>query len=1567
VEYVRLLLVLLLLLGAHRSRAAICFDPFADATADGGTSYTIGGFLFKQVNALGTTWFALTNTPAPPATGFPVIAAGNLSYAGLPSPSGNCVSIPASTGVMGRLTLGFTVTSGAAYYSFLLKVTDLSGVDTTGTQNNYFAGFGDTVGNQNATLLRTAAKLLTRKAGAGFNLGVARNSNTASDWVFESTQRSLNSVLFIVGCYDYSTHTAKLWINPSSSTFGASAAPAATLTATAGADLNSNGIRAFVLGCRTNPPPGCLVDELRIGTTWAYVTGAPDIAEQPTDQTLDAGATANFAVKAAGGLPLTYRWRRNGVDLTDNGRIVGAGTAALAISSLGQTDAGSYSVRITNSFGAITSSIALLTVNDPIITKQPVSQIVPEGTNAVFQVTATGVPVLGYQWYKDGSPLSNGGKISGATAATLTVSNVSYTEVGSYWVRVMNGSGNTVFSEHVDLLTTDPSITPRRPNIIFILCDDMGYGDLGVLYQNGRAPGLPREATPHLDTLAAEGIRFGQHYCSAPVCAPSRASLLLGVHQGHANVHDEQWDKALANNHTLATTLRKAGYATAVIGKWGLGGDDVGGTTPADWAAYPTKRGFDYFFGYERHGDGHEHYPKEATYSSSSKECYDGTNNVTPDLDKCYTADLFTARAKKWIQDQRAARPDQPFFLYLAYDTPHAVYELPTQAYPSGGGVSGGLQWLGTPGHMINTASGTVDSYVDPDYASATYDDDGNALTPQVPWPEVFQRYAMGVRRIDNAVGDIKQLLQDLAIDTNTLVVFTSDNGPTTEDYLSLTPRYEANFFDTFGPLDGTKRDTWEGGIRMPTIIRWPGTVVAGTVSNTPSQFHDWMPTLTELAGLPAPARSDGVSLLPTITRTGTQRPSTIYVEYEDIYSTPNYPEFEPAHRNRVHNQMQVIQLNGYQGVRYDILSHSDNFEIYDVANDLKEATNLAGNPGFATLQQQMKDRVLQLRRPDASAPRPYDAELVPAVTAAPITYGVEWKAYTQTFPWVPELSVLTDTSSGTTNRPTLAVRPRDNGIGLLFRGYVVAPADGDYTFYLAADTGALLRIHDAIVVDADFGYVPGTELSGTIKLKAGLHPFRLYYARASERVPVLSFSWSGPSIGKQAIPDSAFRRDGFGAATPPTAHDDAASTAQGVPVLINVLTNDVDDGLPSPLYISGVGQPQGGTAVTNAGQILYTPNASFLGDDSFSYTISDGQSTSTATVRVKVFVSDGNYWFPFNQSSGLTTEEAGGGATASLVGFANDPAQWVTGKFNRAVQLDGVANQVVINGFKGIVGTNPRTVTAWVKTTESVNSIGIVSWGDQPSGNKWSLLVQNTTDPKGTLRLELGFGNTIASTPVNDGQWHHVACTLDSLPSPSSTNVKFYVDGQLDTIAGGASVAINTVALGDVLIGNDIQGRYFDGVIDEVRIYNRALSAAEIAAQAAATADSALAWHRRFFGNATVDWSADDDGDGLTRIGEYAFGGQPWVRDSQVARLAAQIAAGHLQVQFHRRMSGTTELSYELQGSSNMSGWAPLPGTELSVTPSLTLPGFEEVLFQADASVASTSPLFLRLAARLP
>jgi arylsulfatase A-like enzyme len=226
-------------------------------------------------------------------------------------------------------------------------------------------------------------------------------------------------------------------------------------------------------------------------------------------------------------------------------------------------------------------------------------------------------------------------------------------------------------------------VPTQKPNVLFVLVDDMGWGDLGVFFQNGRDfaanRNKPAFATPKLDTMAAEGIQLRRHYCPAPVCAPSRASLMLGVHQGHANVRDNQMDKAIENNHTLASVLRQAGYATAAFGKWGLQGS---GSIPEAHAQY---RGFDYFFGYQTHNNGHYHYPKE-----DGQTVWDGfTTDITSQLDNCYTADLWTARAKKWIVDQHAAHPTQPFFIYLAYDTPHFELEVPSSAYPAGGGTRG--------------------------------------------------------------------------------------------------------------------------------------------------------------------------------------------------------------------------------------------------------------------------------------------------------------------------------------------------------------------------------------------------------------------------------------------------------------------------------------------------------------------------------------------------------------------------------------------------------------------------------------------------------------------------------------------------------------------------------------------------------------------------------------------------------------------------------------------------------------------------------------------------------------
>jgi arylsulfatase A-like enzyme len=1097
--------------------------------------------------------------------------------------------------------------------------------------------------------------------------------------------------------------------------------------------------------------------------------------------------------------------------------------------------------------------------------------------------------------------------------------------------------GLRVFQVFTSLLAMSAWCAVAAPNVNFVLSDDLGHGDMGVFFQNLRKTNNvrsePWHMTPHLDSLASSGIRLQRHYCPAPVCAPSRASFLLGVHQGHANVRDNQFDKALENNHTLATVLKGAGYATAAIGKYGLQG---GGGSPSAWPAYPTKRGFDYYFGYVRHGDGHEHYPKEGLYRGT-KECYDGDTNITPSLDRCYTTDLFTARAKRWIAEHHAKNPNQPFFVYLAFDTPHAVLELPTQAYPSGGGTNGGLQWIGTPGNMINTAAGTIDSYYHPDYAAATWDDDSNASTPEVAWPDVYKRYATSVRRIDDCVGDLRLLLQQLKIETNTLVVFTTDNGPSKESYLS--EGYDPTFFNSFGPHDGIKRDTWEGGIRVGALATWPTRIPPNHASQLACGAWDWMPTFAELAGVPSPARSDGVSLLPTLTGNGSQRTPLVYVEYYEGGSTPSYAEFDASHRGRSRRQMQVLFEGNYKGIRYNTTSAATDFEIYDMTSDPKETNNLATQPSFASMQQLLKDRVLRIRRPDSTAARPYDSALVPAFASGSFTNGVlEYATYEGSWPWVPEFASMSAVSTGQVAGIDLSVRTRDDNFGIAFSGFITIPESGDYSFYVQSDSGAHFRIHEATVLDDDFSRT-GAEVSGTIRLGAGRHPFRLYY-RHTIGTRVLEFKYSGPGIPKQPVPASAFAIEGP-TDSRPTAFNDQATTSQATPVLIPVFANDADDGAPAPLTLASITQPAGGTAVIEGTQARYTPNPTFLGEDFFSYAAWDGLHFATGYVTVKVCVSDGTVWFPLNEGHGRAITDASGQVTGSLEGFADEESAWAAGRHGSALVFSGSEHVSVTGGYVAPSGISPRTTAAWIRTTDTGS---IIAWGPNNTSRKWHMRIESATANTGALRTEIGGGYARGTTDLRDGQWHHVCTVLPTLAQPNATDLLLYVDGKLEPLSATTASPINTDTAAPT-IGVDSQNRHFVGTVDEVRIFNRALSASEVQALYSATNQLAAPWHYRYFGNAPVDWLAQDDGDSCPRLLEYAMGAQPHISDRSRMSLAARNVQGNLALSFSRRTNGTHDLAYDLQSSTNLFNWHAFPGTQTAGEPDL-MPGF-----RADAS----------------
>jgi len=1100
--------------------------------------------------------------------------------------------------------------------------------------------------------------------------------------------------------------------------------------------------------------------------------------------------------------------------------------------------------------------------------------------------------------------------------------------------------------------------TVARPNIIFILADDLGYGDVGAFYQNTRPSAQPRMYTPQLDTMASQGMMFRQHYSASPVCAPARASLLLGQHQGNCVIRDNQFDKALPSNHTLATVLKQAGYYCGAIGKWGLAGQS---SLPTDQftnvtnsvPGYPLQHGFDEFFGFVDHNSGHVY------YQDVSHPLFQDYTNVTATYSNIYSTDLYFARAKMFVTNRLATSPNQPFFLYLAPTAVHAALQVPGGPFPAGSGTNGGLTWPPTPTPV------TADTWIHPDYTNAvTTPAYFNNVITSTNWSITMKRYATMDRRLDDGVGDLLQLLRDLNIASNTLVIFSSDNGPANESdaatkdgTLTSDPRY----FDSWAKMDGIKRDLWEAGVREPTIAWWPGAVAAGSTNDTISAFWDWLPTFADVTGQVPPAEADGVSLLPTLTGAAGQRSRGYwYFEYyyNGSFAVDGGTSGMFARKDvTARNQLQSLRTNNFVAVRYNIQSATDPFRLFDVVADPHEDNDISGVASNATLLATMSNFVAQVRMVNSSASRPYDTELMPPVTGVSVTNGaLDYAAYTGTWPWVPDLDGLTAVSTGKVAGLSLAVAPQTTNYGVSFRGYVMIPTDGQYTFYLTDDDGAEMWIHEAHVIDDDFNHT-GAEVGNSILLRAGLHPLRLFY-RHGTGTATLGLQYSGPGITKQVMPLSMLYSASSGGLTQALAQDDSASTLQNTPVTINVLANDLAGDGPGPLRVVSVGTPLAGVAATNAsGQVVYTPNTGFLGDDKFTYTMSDGVNTASATVRVGVGFTDGMIWFPFNQTSGLSTSDAGGAYTANLIGFTNDPAEWVTGKWNTALQFNGSNNYVTINNYTGIVGSASRTVAAWVKTTSSGQQ-PVIAWGPNSAGNKWTFLVQN-----GHARIEITSGYLEGSHLVNDGQWHLVACTYTNNYT-SVTNAHLYVDGNVETsFSAQASLAVNTTSSGSVLIGSDVQSRYFNGTIDEPRIYNRALSATEIQAMYAATNQSAAAWYHRYYGDAAINWNTPDV-TGLPCLLDYAMGAEPATATPAQLGIQGLLVTNSFQVRFPRHVAGTSELIYQLQVSSDLKNWSTWPGIQQPALP-LAVPGMEQAVYQASSLLTNTC--YIRLQVSLP
>ena len=396
----------------------------------------------------------------------------------------------------------------------------------------------------------------------------------------------------------------------------------------------------------------------------------------------------------------------------------------------------------------------------------------------------------------------------------------------------------------------------RPPNIILILADDLGYGDVGCY-------GQKVIQTPRIDRMAAEGLRFTQCYAGSTVCAPSRCALMTGLHTGHCRVRGNARVPLEPGDQTVAEVLKAAGYATGLCGKWGLG--------EADSTGHPNKQGFDYFFGYLNQHHAHNYYPDFLWKNEEKVTLPNVVANNVASKKAVYSPDLITKEALGFID----ANKGRPFFLYFAPTLPHANNEAKKEGMeiPSDAPYSG------------------------------------------KSWPQPQKNHAAMITRLDADVGRILDKLQELKLDENTVVFFTSDNGPHREG------GGDPTFFHSSGPLRGIKRAMTDGGIRVPMIVRWPGQIKPGT-SDLVWASWDFLPTAADLAGTKIPADIDGRSVAPALPGTGSVKP------HEFLYW-----EF---HEN---GSKQAVRMGDWKAIRQTV---GGPLELYDLLKDLGEKNDVA-------------------------------------------------------------------------------------------------------------------------------------------------------------------------------------------------------------------------------------------------------------------------------------------------------------------------------------------------------------------------------------------------------------------------------------------------------------------------------------------------------------------------------------------------------------------------------------------------------------------------------------------------
>jgi len=422
------------------------------------------------------------------------------------------------------------------------------------------------------------------------------------------------------------------------------------------------------------------------------------------------------------------------------------------------------------------------------------------------------------------------------------------------------------------------AVAGSRPNIILIIADDLGYGDLSCY-------GQKKFSTPNLDKLAAEGMRFTQFYSGSTVCAPARATLMTGLHTGHSPIRgnrsmEPEGQFPLPDTTvTIAAWLKKMGYTTGAFGKWGMG--------PPASAGEPLNQGFDQFYGYLCQARAHNYYPPYV-WNNREKEFFPSNEEGAG----IYSADTIHRKAMQFLEQQKAG---QPFFLFLPYTIPH--------------------------GDVMTPHDSVYEQYKKQFGEDAVPPPPAEKRRHKVFEPYPHAGFAAMVTRLDRFVGEVVAQVKKMGLAENTLIVFTSDNGPHREN------GGDPEFFDGNGIYKGIKRDLYEGGIRVPCIAWWPGTIKKQQVNTDPLILYDLFPTLQELAGIPVSTHIDGISLVPALT--GKQQPAHPYLYWE------------------FHEQggKQAVLLQGkWKGIRLNV-SREENppIELYNLEADPAEENNIAG------------------------------------------------------------------------------------------------------------------------------------------------------------------------------------------------------------------------------------------------------------------------------------------------------------------------------------------------------------------------------------------------------------------------------------------------------------------------------------------------------------------------------------------------------------------------------------------------------------------------------------------------